>query len=177
MKILQGLVDKGKRAYYTGLDGGIGVTNLNNDAIELLRLTWKQRGQHVLVEPDDEDRFCIAVDRVIRACQTEIKREDFERKFRLLLRKLAIWISSHSNLLSKACLTIRDQGLLFLVVRKDLRLDENLSDSLTALDIEIAQDPQLQEIRLSVLALPATSDEGIASFLVPGETLTYKHAR
>ena len=60
---------------------------------------------------------------------------------------------------------MRDAGLLFLVVLKEKPFNQKIEDSLTELDIAIAQDDDLDLIKLSVLALPKASKDSIESFL------------
>jgi len=52
----------------------------------------------------------------------------------------------------------------------------DLEDSLTELDIQIAQDKESKLISLSVLALPKTTDSDINSFIDPQFSMEYSHA-
>ena len=62
-------------------------------------------------------------------------------------------------------ITVRDGGLLFLVVRREAEYEREFEDALTDLDAEIACDEEFDLIRLSVLALPHCPPEAMQSFL------------
>ena len=83
----------------------------------------------------------------------------------MLLQGLAEWIHTRVDMLSDAYLTVRDAGLLFVVVRKIRRYDSDFEDKLTDLDVEVANNPDYNLIKMDVLALPNSSDESIKSFV------------
>lgn len=119
----------------------------------------------VVVTPENEDRFALTMDEAVKACRAWESHQRFERQFRILIDVLKEWVQRHHDRVSQAHVTIRDGGLLFLVVMRKSHHDETLDESLTELDIEIANDPDLDLIRLSVLAIPNASEDNIASFL------------
>jgi hypothetical protein len=120
----------------------------------------------VIVTTATNQTFTLPLDAAIRACGSVEKLERFTKQFQKLLTRLASWLTDHLDDVEDAYVTLRDAGLLFLVVRKTRRFNEELENSLTGVDLEIAQDPELDLIRLTVLALPMTSRDGIESFLV-----------
>jgi hypothetical protein len=87
------------------------------------------------------------------------------RQLRKLVRRVTEWLDVHPEDVQEAYLTVRDSGLLFLIVRKTKPFNEALEDALTELDLEIANDETLDLIRFSGLVLPATSAESVKSFL------------
>jgi hypothetical protein len=120
------------------------------------------------VEAEKEDRFFLTVQAAIMACQAFGQYEEFTRQFRKLQAKLTEWYESQEHHVAKAYLTVRDSAILFLVVQKSAAFSRDLEDSLTDLDIAIAQDDEFSLVRLNVLALPTASEESIQSFLVLG---------
>jgi hypothetical protein len=66
------------------------------------------------------------------------------------------WSQQHSRAIRSSHLTIRDSGLLFVVVQTGRTFDQELCDDLVDLDLAIANDPELDLIRLDVLAVPCT---------------------
>lgn len=149
---------------------------MSTDTQKTTQLRYEDRDGIVVVTSDDEDRFAITVKEAIHACRVYQREEIFAHQFNILLKRLAIWLRTRQDEVADAFVTVRDNGLLFLVVRKSPHYDAGFEDDLTELDLEVAQDPNLDLIRLSVLAIPHASDDAIASFLVPGLTLEYPHA-
>ncbi len=143
----------------------------------ILRLDYQEPGGTVLVVPADQDRFALTVEEAVKACRAYERAATFQRQFKILLRMLADWIREHRANVGEAYVTVRDAGLLFLVVKQSAAYDDTFEDELTQLDLAVAQDPNLDLIRLSVLAVPPASQEGVESFLAPGFTLQYAHAQ
>jgi hypothetical protein len=112
----------------------------------------------------------MTVEAVVRACKTYGQITEVGKQVRKLLRKLREWFDNHVDSISEAYLTTRDSGLLFLVVQEDKAFNPSLEDALTDLDLEVANDQEnFNLIRLSVLSLPATSEESVRFFLPPFE--------
>ena len=143
-----------------------------------IQLDWGDGERPITVTPKDQDRFTTTVQEAIRACKAELSSAKFMEQFRSgLLERLAAWIRDHAEKVAGGYITIRDSTLLFLVVRKMAGWDGKFDDDLTALDVDIANDPKLDLIRLNVISLPKGSDAAASSFLDPEFTLEYKHAR
>ena len=146
--------------------------------LEPIRLSFRDKGRQVVVEPADEDRFMMSIEDAARACQQAIRAVQFGEQFKSLLGCLGAWLVRNSGgKVSHAYLTLRDAGLLFIVIQASRASDESLEDSLVDLDIEIARDENLNLIELDVLPLPATSEEAYSSFLNPKYTWTFPHAK
>lgn len=124
----------------------------------------------VWIETEDEDRFLMTVEAVVRTCKAHNHIAEVARQLRKLLRRLGEWVKVHPGDVQEAYLTVRDSGLLFLIVRKTKPFNETLESDLTELDIEVADDDSFSLIRLSVLALPTTSEECVKSFLAAEPT-------
>lgn len=65
-------------------------------------------------------------------------------------------------------MTVRHSAFLLLIVQNHEAFNQDLEDSLTDLDLSIAQDEDYNLIRLNVLALPKASRDSIDSFLTLG---------
>lgn len=87
-----------------------------------------------------------------------------QQQFLDLLDHLAEWIERNKGVLKSAFVAIRHEGLLFLVVQKAIAYDDNLSDLLTDLDVEIARDERFNLLRVNTLALPLCSRDDIEQF-------------
>lgn len=139
-------------------------------------LRYQHQDGSVVVIPEDESRFVITVGEAIRACRAFDAQLQFERQFKEVLNKLGAWVTTHKAEVSRAYITSRDTGLLFLVVRNVVEYGREFEDALTDLDVDVAQNPNLDLVQLSVLAIPKASDESVASFLNPKLTLAFPNA-
>lgn len=128
-------------------------------------------GQTVVVSPKDRDKFCMKVDEAVRACKMLTRGYSFVRQIGDLQERLALWLEQHREQIHAAYLTIRSEGLLFLVVQKEVRCDQGLVAALTDLDIEIACNDQLDEFDLEVLSLPFTSHDSLDAFMSSGQVI------
>lgn len=144
---------------------------------QYIRLKWSEKqGKTVLVEDADEDRFSVTMEEAIEACKaydTE-KRALVRKQFKQLLDLLGQWSYEWKGKLARVFLTVRDAGLLFLVVMKRKTYDESFENELTRLDLNVAQEDGFSEIALSVQALPNCSKENYESFCSSEGTLEYK---
>jgi hypothetical protein len=154
----------------------IGYFMVDSATRNVTQLRFEDKDGLVVVTPEDEDRFSITVEAAIRACQVDQKDAIFRFQFKRMLNQLAAWLTARSEHVAKAFVSVREVGLLFLVVRKARNNDAFFEDDLTDLDLQIAQDPDLDLIRLSVLAIPCSPDEAVESFLMPGNLLQYHYA-
>jgi len=84
----------------------------------------------------------------------------------LMLKKLKAWSKEHSNLLCRADVRFLSlSNFLFVVMQNDKPYDFELSDKLTELDIDFANDAHFNSISLNVLAIPRCSSEDAQAFL------------
>lgn len=141
-----------------------------------LCLRWSEKDREALVEPRDEDRFFMTVEEVIEACRIydKVKRASFQVQLRSLLTRLGQWVHEHRNQIAHAFLTVQNSQLLFLVVTKERTYNPSLEQSLTDLDLSVAQDEAFSDVRLSVQSLPNCGEEGYASFCDPQVTIKYR---
>ena len=131
----------------------------------VLHLVLKSEHDRILVTPENEDRFCVKVNRLIEAFRIASQRDEFFSQFAILLQKLATWLSEQDGGIEDAFVTLRDGGLSFVVVRSCSKYDEEFDDALSELDLDIANDVDLDLISLNTIALPNVSRESLDSFL------------
>ncbi len=136
-----------------------------NTQIAPIQLQWKNKRHPVVVTPADEDRFCITVDEAIHACKAASSSAKFTGQFKVLLDYLADWLRQNKKIVQCAYLTVRDAGLMFLPVKKEVPYNRAFENSLTDLDLAVANDPNFDLIKLSVLSLPPVSNDAINSFI------------
>jgi hypothetical protein len=146
---------------------------------EPIRLDYRVRsGAQVVITPRDEDRFVLSIRDAAEACARGRDMVRFEQRLRqVVLPRLAQWLRKHDDEISAAYLTVRDGGMLFVVVRKAARYDADFADALTDLDTEMAAEPQADLVPLEVLALPNVTREGAESFLNPEWTMEFTRGK
>lgn len=133
---------------------------------QTIRLDYFKKGQQVVVTPHDMDRFMLSVQEAATACKVGHQAIRFGKQFeQKLLPRLAGWLRKHERRVRRGLLTTREGRLLFLVVRRQAECDLKLTDDLSDLDMEIAQDHEMSLISLDVLALPDVEDEVAESFI------------
>jgi hypothetical protein len=84
---------------------------------DVVHLSVENKDGHVVVTPSDKDRFVLKMQMAVRACQFAHGIELFEQRLKVLLGRLAEWLSKHEHS-GAAWLTIRDAQWVFVVVRK-----------------------------------------------------------
>ena len=151
-------------------------TSISEQAIQLtpVFLNWEDTDKTVVITPADNDRFVLTVQEAIEACRAQSNQGKFRQQFDILMNTLAEWLKENDAKISRSYMTIRDAGLLFLVVRKNIVFDSDFEDILTDLDIKIARDVQLDLVNLSVLAIPYANSDAISSFLRSGFTISFQ---
>jgi len=138
---------------------------MSTNAPPIIRLHHSDGGEQIEVVTNKNDVIYLTVEAAIKACKDQVEREDFTQQFDDLLDKLREWIELQKQDIAEAYVTLRDTGLLFLVVSKTRRFNQALEDALTELDVFVAQSEGFNLIQLSVLALPAADRDSIDSFL------------
>lgn len=143
------------------------------DEIKSVELDWYAEDDVIHVTPRNAKRFAIQKDRAIEVLQRAKEGERFDRQFALLLDRLATWIKTHEPRVAKALVTLHDDRLAFVVVRNDARYEEDLQDALADLDFEVANDADLNLVKLKTLALPNVGGQALRSFLDERLVLEY----
>lgn len=137
-----------------------------------VQLDWANKDGTVTVTPRDQDRYALKVHQAIELLRVAGEQSKFEAELQILLKKLATWLSLQSGI-DTAFVTVRDGGLLFVVVRDNAECDDEFEDSLTDVDIDIANDPDLNRIRLDVLSLPKASPCALDTFRDSSFVISY----
>lgn len=140
-------------------------------SVSLFQLHWQQREGVIVVTPSDQDRFVVKVGKAIELLRQHDRQENFKSQFNLLIKELASWLGKHSGRWERAFLTAGENTLRFIVVRKQVKCEGDLTDSLSDLGVEIANDPDLDLIKLTTRALPLVANEELQSFLDPSLTI------
>ena len=128
----------------------------------------------VTLSPQNRDKFCMAVNEVVKACQLLVSGYVFFEQLKSLQSRLYEWVNLHKDRLHSAYIAFRPTGdLLFVAVQKDVTRDAELVDMMTDLDLHVAADPSFSELRLEVLSLPHTSSESLEAFLFSGRVIQH----
>ena len=131
--------------------------------------TWQhlrqEDGGSVTIHSKDGDCFGLPIDDVVNACKSKAELTEFCRQVGTLLNRLAAWLEERGGEVGAAYVGLEPEGAIFVVVRKAKAFDPAFEDSLSILDLEVAQDSEFELIKLRVLALPWSSKETVASFL------------
>jgi hypothetical protein len=138
----------------------------------VVQLDWAMKDGAITVTPRDQDRFIIKVDRAIEILQQATQAEKFKLQFNLLLRVLQEWINTRNDI-SRAYITQRDGALAFVVVRSSCEYDDDFEDDLSSIDYRIANDHDLDLIKMDAIALPLASESAVYSFIDPEFVLEY----
>ena len=132
----------------------------------VVELDWFAPGETVEVAPRDQKRFAIQKDRAIRILQLERSQEtQLTLQLSLLQDQLGAWLREHESEVEMAYLTLRDSQFLFLAISRTPSCSDELEDSVSELDFGIANDPDLNLVRLNALVLPPVSMDSLGSFL------------
>ena len=141
---------------------------------EPIQLRWTEGDRRVVIALEDQHRLAATVDEVIHACRMRQKSEDVSQVLNDLWQALASWCGQHAEKIKAAFCTVRDSGLLFVVVAKGVAFDRDLQDELVDLEIQIARDEQYEQLQLTTLALPNCQPEGYWSFLNPSFCVSFE---
>ena len=138
-----------------------------------MQLDWFAEADQVEVTARDQQRFEIQKDRAIEVLRQAKNAERFGKQFDLLLSILGSWLQDRTDRLISAHLTLHDGAFAFLVIMRQFQYNPELEDQLSDLDIQVANDPQLDLIRVNMSLMPPVSEEALSSFLDPDFFLTY----
>lgn len=131
----------------------------------IVQLDWLDVDGQVVISPSDGDRYGLKVRRAIELLQKTQYRDDFEKQLQILNKLLFQWLSTRWDDIDKAFMTVRDGDLAFIVVTQNDEYNEQFEDDLSELDIQIANDVDLNLINLTSISLPSVSAEALDSFL------------
>ena len=130
----------------------------------ILQLSWSNHDGQATVTPQNEDRYTIKVQKVIELLALGKKAENFELQFKLLLNTLGSWFNGRKDL-ADAYLTSRDGIFSFIAIRSEMKYSESFEDEHADLDIHIANDSDLNLVKLNTMSLPPVSAETLDQFI------------
>lgn len=134
-----------------------------------IRLSVHDKDSRVLVHDGDKELLW-TVGQVLRACQaynSDVQLADVDEQVRSLWEVLTQWLYQHSDMVGDAYLQPGPRGrLLFLVVQKNVPFSRDLTDSLTDLDQDVAQDDRFELLQVTVRLVPPAPPEQIQALLL-----------
>lgn len=149
------------------------TTSTLPEAVHQVELDWFAEGDVVRVVPRNQKRFEIQKDRAIEILHRGRDVDRFNSQFALLLDRLAQWISDRKDKIAQAIVTLHDGVLAFVVVRRQAKYDEQFQDDLAEFDFNLANDADLDLMKLQTLALPNVTGDALVSFLDERLVLSY----
>ena len=132
---------------------------------EPIRIIFGEKNRQVFVQAENQDRFIMSIDAAARACQRATQSYAYGQQCNELLLRLARWLLDHQKMVQDAFVSVQGVGLLFVVVQKNATYDKGLEEALTNLDIEVANSPDFDLLRMDVQSLPSVSEEGCRAFV------------
>jgi hypothetical protein len=147
--------------------------------VEQQRVTYvlldEDDDRSVVVRPRDNDKFMVTSKEAVAACFAYDKFvSGTNKQVAELMGRLSLWVKDHRQYIKSAFVTFRmGNSMLFLVMQKEPLFDPMLSEHLTDLDIEIANDASFDLIDLDVMAIPPVSRESAEAFLSCGQVFTH----
>jgi hypothetical protein len=135
-------------------------------SFELIKLSPQIAGR-VQISDASRQHYILTMDQAVKACHAYNSQYVFSDQFDSLLAHLVSWCSNRKEVVSRGIMTVRDNGILFVLVQKNLRLDANLESDVSDLMHEIINDSRFSLIRLEVLSLPSCDPEEVTSFVDP----------
>ena len=132
---------------------------------DIIELHFENKDGRVRIIAPDNHVIISSVEAAVDACRAYASQLLFRDQFNSLIEKLAQWLEARTELIQDSYLTIRDSGLLFLVVTKNSHFDDTIESSLTDLDLEVSQDSDFDLISLSVHAIPRANQDTVRSFV------------
>jgi hypothetical protein len=145
------------------------------DFCNAVEIDWYDENDKVVVRPRNEQRFSIQKDRAIEVLRMVKETDRFNMQFNLLLGNLGKWIRDRAESIRAAIVTLQDNSLVLVVVQSGASYDEQFQEDLSDLDFRVAQDADLDLIKLRTVLLPPVEGDALGSFLDQRMILTYKH--
>jgi len=158
--------------------GDFGQRAMQNATEEIcdhaIELDWFDAPDTVNITPRDLQRFKIQKDRAIRLLQLA---NDADEQLTLLLGRLGEWLRDHAESVEMAYLTLRDARFAFVIISSTPECNDDLEDAVSEFDIRVANDPDLNVVRMNAFVLPPASQEVLSSFLDPSFLIAYRGRR
>ncbi len=151
-------------------------TKTSSRRAEMIELLSKDGEKPVWLELEKDDRRIHSVAEVLAATKMGLDIQEVAKELAELLEYLAGWLKKHVAKVRKAILTVGDGGLLLLIVRNQIKFDNDFEDEVVELDWGIANDSRFQSLPLSAIPLPKCSDDDAMSFADPGFRMVHDRA-
>jgi hypothetical protein len=116
-------------------------------------------GKEILMTSEQVVRACIAYNKMAELT-------DIQAQVEALAARVGKWCFDHKDQINGAYVSTGVMGkLLFLVVLKGKAFNQEVTDSLTHLDIELAMSQAYSLLKISVRAIPEVSQAEIEAIL------------
>lgn len=136
-----------------------------DNPVQTIRLKYGDTSR-VLVETDGGHCIPTTQHEVVKNYKLmEVGLKEFARQWDDLKEILDEWWEKNQGLAKAAWVADKGEEHLFLVVMKGTRMNPELEESLSDLDIRIAQDENLNLIHLDAMAVPDFGQNSVQAFL------------
>lgn len=164
------------------------------DQSKPVTVVYTKKGSKVEVKPKNKKLYDERAEAIVSRALSIIKDIDEEEgsqilefaqdlmskaltDFQKLVHRLGVWTSRHENKIEQAYLAKDHGGLVFLVVQKEKKDDQDLLDTLIDLDIHVARDTSLKYFDLEVMCVPKVSNYSLLSFVKSGFLFNFIHGK
>lgn len=121
-----------------------------------VRLTFRSE-QHVLVEPDNKDRFLITMREAAHACKRAQDERDWQEDFERFLHHVHQWCEAHKAKVRAGFVGVGDGALNIFIFTHAADYDFDLDDQLTTLDTDLVDE--FPWLIAEVIQIPASVSE------------------
>ena len=136
-------------------------------------IDWYAEAETIEITGQNNLRFEVQKDVAIKVLRAVQDRSRAVRQIDLLLERIGRWTSERRPQLRDIFLTVQDSSFLLVLVQNAVRHDDELEEALSELDVEIANDPDFELLKLNAILLPPVSEDALMSFLDPRFLLSY----
>lgn len=115
------------------------------------------------------DQFLLTAQQAIDACSLAANAVRFQAQFSDLLDVLYDWVEQRKDRVSAAYISVSHQGLLLLIVQREIKANFDLENELVELDLEIANNDAFDLVAFNTLLVPRVGNDVLKSFLSTGQ--------
>lgn len=133
-----------------------------------LRLSFKSK-QTVVVEADNDDRFCTTVQEAARACKAHEASKEWAQVFNELLVDLNSWCGRHGGVVQRCLVTWGEGGLHVFVVTQGDQYRFDFDDHVTLLNLRLAK--AYPRHPTEIVQIPDGEPEALRSLFSPERCL------
>jgi hypothetical protein len=134
------------------------------DVHRTLRVIYRDGG--VIEKTHDEIAHDIQQLRIHRENEVKLKK-GLENQFSLLIDRLKKWCEDNSDILSMACCvpSVDYSKVYFFAIQNNNAYNQEFSQNLTRLEIEVEDSEQFYLVNMKVLELPKMDEEAVQKFV------------